>query len=131
MCYGLKWIEADKNREKDSKHRWEDQFVRGDHLQRIVDVDMVRTSKRSRNCAGWTTSNKMEKRLKKPCWPTDPIFAYQLQKLEQGTRSSRTVYKKEVEREIYDEGIFMAQCGLWHRMEKEGIACTERRKRRL
>lgn len=35
-------------------------------------------------------------------------------------RQERANHKQEIERrcEIYDEGPFMAQCGMWHRMEK-------------
>ena len=39
ICYGLKWIDANR---KDSKHRWSDKFQRGHHLLRVVDVGMVK-----------------------------------------------------------------------------------------
>ena len=42
-----------------------------------------------RKCAGWTTSNKLRKRLKSQRKPRDPRVAYQLKKLEQGIRLRR------------------------------------------
>ena len=35
--------------------RWQDKFMGGHHLQRVVDVDKVRTSIVCCLCAGWTT----------------------------------------------------------------------------
>ena len=40
---GVKRVNANKNREKASKHRWKGKFMDGHHLQRNVDVDMVRS----------------------------------------------------------------------------------------
>ena len=56
----LSWSRQTKCREKDSKHRWKDKFMGGNHLQRIVDVHEVRNLIWCRACAGWTSSNNME-----------------------------------------------------------------------
>ena len=74
--------------------------LRCSHLQRIVDVDEVRTLFWCRKCAGWTTSNKMGRRLKNPCKARNPRVAYQLKKLEQGIRLSRISVSIRMEMEM-------------------------------
>ena len=41
--YVLQWVNANKNMERDSKHRWKDKFLEGQHLRRMADVDKLRT----------------------------------------------------------------------------------------
>ena len=110
----------------------------GHHMQRIVDVDKVQTLMWRRKCAGWTTRNKLRTRLKYQCKPSDPRTAYHLKKLEQGTRyaeslkvfvwstKERHLQRKGFENlcEICHEGSFMAQCGLWYRMENHMVAVS-------
>ena len=65
-CCGLMWVNGNKNREIDLRRRWKDKFMVGHHLQRIVDVDKVRTLRWYRKCAGWTTPNKLGKAFEVP-----------------------------------------------------------------
>ena len=48
-------------------------------------MDKVRTLIWRRKSVGFTTSEHMEKRLKNPCMPKDPMLAYELKKLLQGS----------------------------------------------
>ena len=104
MCYGLQWVNEHGNREADHKH-WKDRFFGGHLLQRIVDVDKVRTLIWCRKCTGWL----------------------QLARISEGpyvVGRRVPITQKEFERlcKVYDERTFMAQCGLWHRMEKKILA---------
>ena len=60
------WINANKKREIDLRRRWKDKFMVGHHLQRIVDVIKVRTSRWYRKCSVWTTPDKLGKAFEVP-----------------------------------------------------------------
>ena len=116
----------------------EKQVRGGPHLQRIVDVDMVRTSTWRAKCAGWTISTqKMKGCLKNPCRPQDTRMSYQLELLEEGIRSSRIsggvsfegrrvpITRKECELLFginNEDGTFMAHSEMWHQLEKKTVA---------
>ena len=104
----------------------------GHHLQRVVDVGRG-------TCVGWASEkNRQGKRFREVGEPGDSRLAYQLRRLEQGSRVGR---KKENGQKLgicvqgrripitnvefqslcylHKEGTFMAQCGLWHKMDKK------------
>ena len=60
------------------RHRWKDRFIGRHLLQRIVDVNKVRTLIWCRR-----------KSLKNPCSPMDPRVAHELRKLERRIRLGR------------------------------------------
>ena len=56
-CYGLQRVQANRDRDAATTHKWKDRFKGGHYLQHMVVVDKVRALVCCRKCAGWATSN--------------------------------------------------------------------------
>ena len=64
--HDLKWVNDNRNRELDNRHRWRDRLMGGHCLQCVVDVDTACTATLCLERAGWTTPNRLGKRLRNP-----------------------------------------------------------------
>ena len=125
---GVSWTQngsKGKGAEKYARHR--------------VDVVAVCTLIWCWRCAGWASENRIGIRLRDFCKPGDPRLSCQQRRWEQGYRLGRKFENGKQgayvqgRREpiiwgefqslcdLHDEVTFMAQGGLWHKMEKDWV----------